>query len=142
MDGGDGTSRESSRSRHSSGKGRADPAPRVRGCPPGDRSAPGQGGTSGCGDPHAASLSLSLSAAASGASGSYSVSGSPVSTPQKPGVLGLVTSFTPLRLSCSESSGPDSVRCSPSEERRRRTKEEGKVRRGGGGVEGEMGVPW
>lgn len=82
MDGGDGTSRESSRSRHSS--------------------------------------------AASGASGSYSVSGSPVSTPQKPGVLGLVTSFTPLRLSCSESSGPDSVRCSPSEERRRRTKEEGK----------------
>lgn len=142
MDGGDGTSRESSRSRHSSGKGRADPAPRVRGCPPGDRSAPGQGSTSGCGDPHAASLSLSLSAAASGASGSYSVSGSPVSTPQKPGVLGLVTSFTPLRLSCSESSGPDSVRCSPSEERRRRTKEEGKVRRGGGGVEGEMGVPW
>uniref|UniRef100_A0A8C9FAU2 A-kinase anchor protein 2 C-terminal domain-containing protein n=1 Tax=Pavo cristatus TaxID=9049 RepID=A0A8C9FAU2_PAVCR len=54
MDGGDGTSRESSRSRHSSGKGRADPAPRVRRCPPGDRSAPcrvpqRQGGTSGCG---------------------------------------------------------------------------------------------
>ncbi|XP_072213669.1 mitotic interactor and substrate of PLK1 [Excalfactoria chinensis] len=82
MDGGDGTSRESSRSRHSS--------------------------------------------AASGASGSYSVSSSPVPVPQQPGVLGLVTSFTPLRLSCSESSGPDSLRCSPSEERRRRTKEEGK----------------
>ncbi|XP_021234119.1 mitotic interactor and substrate of PLK1 isoform X2 [Numida meleagris] len=82
MDGGDGPSRESSRSRHSS--------------------------------------------AASGASGSYSVSGSPVPAPQQPGVLGLVASFTPLRLGCVESLGPDPVRCSPSEERRRRTKEEGK----------------
>lgn len=84
------------------------------------------------GAPHAASLSPSLSAAASGTSGTYSVSGSPLPAPQQSGVLGLVASFTPLRLSCSESSGPDSLRCSPSEERRRRTKEEGKVRRGGG----------
>ncbi|NXJ16537.1 MISP protein, partial [Odontophorus gujanensis] len=82
MDGGDGSSRDSSRSRHSS--------------------------------------------AASGASGSYSVSGSPVPAPQQPGVLGLVASFTPLRLSCSDSPGPDSVLCSPTEERRRRTREEGK----------------
>ncbi|XP_010723225.1 mitotic interactor and substrate of PLK1 isoform X1 [Meleagris gallopavo] len=66
------------------------------------------------------------SSAASGTSGTYSVSGSPLPAPQQSGVLGLVASFTPLRLSCSESSGPDSLRCSPSEERRRRTKEEGK----------------
>ncbi|OXB61613.1 hypothetical protein ASZ78_006301, partial [Callipepla squamata] len=82
MDGGDGASRDGSRSRHGS--------------------------------------------AASGASGSYSLSGSPVPAPQQPGVLGLVASFTPLRLSCSDSPGPETVLCSPTEERRRRTREEGK----------------
>ncbi|NXC41264.1 MISP protein, partial [Penelope pileata] len=85
MDGGDGSSREGSRSRHSS--------------------------------------------AASGASGSYSVAGSPVFAPasHQTGVLALAASFTPLRLGSIESLGPDSSRSSPFEERRRRTKEEGKV---------------
>ncbi|NXP75917.1 MISP protein, partial [Ramphastos sulfuratus] len=72
------------------------------------------------------------SSAASGVSGSYSVSGSPVSTsaPQQ-GVLGLVSSFTPLRLASpsqgsTETLGSDSARSSPFEERSRRVKEDGK----------------
>uniref|UniRef100_A0A8D0EMM7 A-kinase anchor protein 2 C-terminal domain-containing protein n=1 Tax=Strix occidentalis caurina TaxID=311401 RepID=A0A8D0EMM7_STROC len=74
------------------------------------------------------------SSAASGVSGSYSVSGSPVSTPapHQVGVLGLVSSFTPLRVAgppqgSTETLGPDSARSSPFEERRRRVKEDGKV---------------
>ncbi|XP_032863877.2 mitotic interactor and substrate of PLK1 isoform X2 [Tyto alba] len=73
------------------------------------------------------------SSAASGVSGSYSVSGSPVSAPasQQAGVLGLVSSFTPLRVAGSsqgstETLTPDSARSSPFEERRRRVKEDGK----------------
>ncbi|NXI63104.1 MISP protein, partial [Anseranas semipalmata] len=73
------------------------------------------------------------SSAASGASGSYSVSGSPVFTPapRQAGVLGLVSSFTPLRVAAPTQDSidrlsPDSARSSPFEERRRRTKEEGK----------------
>ncbi|NXT75758.1 MISP protein, partial [Zapornia atra] len=73
------------------------------------------------------------SSAASGASGSYSVSGSPVPTPtsQQAGVLGLVSSFTPLRVAGSsqgstETLNPDSAHSSPFEERRRRVKEDGK----------------
>ncbi|NXF65864.1 MISP protein, partial [Ciccaba nigrolineata] len=73
------------------------------------------------------------SSAASGVSGSYSVSGSPVSTPapHEVGVLGLVSSFTPLRVAgppqgSTETLGPNSARSSPFEERRRRVKEDGK----------------
>ncbi|NXL95677.1 MISP protein, partial [Alectura lathami] len=71
------------------------------------------------------------SSAASGTSGSYSVTGSPVFAPasHQTGVLGLVTSFTPLRVvaqGSTESLSPDSARSSPFEERKRRTKEEGK----------------
>ncbi|NXN11442.1 MISP protein, partial [Indicator maculatus] len=72
------------------------------------------------------------SSAASGVSGTYSVSGSPVSTPvSHQGVLGLVSSFTPLRVlspsqGSTETLGSDSARSSPFEERRRRVKEEGK----------------
>ncbi|NXA07374.1 MISP protein, partial [Sapayoa aenigma] len=73
------------------------------------------------------------SSAASGASGSYSVSGSPASTPasHQTGILGLISSFTPLRVASSsqgstETPTPDSSRSSPFEERRRRVKEEGK----------------
>uniref|UniRef100_A0A8C3GH16 A-kinase anchor protein 2 C-terminal domain-containing protein n=1 Tax=Cairina moschata TaxID=8855 RepID=A0A8C3GH16_CAIMO len=73
------------------------------------------------------------SSAASGASGSYSVSGSPVPTPssRQAGVLGLVSSFTPLRVAApgpdsSDSLSPDSAHSSAFEERRRRTKEDGK----------------
>ncbi|NWR59006.1 MISP protein, partial [Bucorvus abyssinicus] len=73
------------------------------------------------------------SSAASGASGSYSVSGSPVSTPasHQSGVLGLVSSFTALRVAgpsqgSSETLAPDLARSSPFEERRRRVKEDGK----------------
>ncbi|XP_074708096.1 mitotic interactor and substrate of PLK1 [Strix uralensis] len=73
------------------------------------------------------------SSAASGVSGSYSVSGSPVSTPapHQVGVLGLVSSFTPLRVAgppqgSTETLGPDLARSSPFEERRRRVKEDGK----------------
>ncbi|NXF38383.1 MISP protein, partial [Nyctibius bracteatus] len=73
------------------------------------------------------------SSAASGVSGSYSVSGSPVSTPtsHQAGVLGLISSFTPLRVAgpsqgSTETLGPDSARSSPFEERRRRVKEDGK----------------
>ncbi|XP_076215630.1 mitotic interactor and substrate of PLK1 isoform X1 [Aptenodytes patagonicus] len=73
------------------------------------------------------------SSAASGVSGSYSVSGSPVSTPtsHQVGVLGLVSSFTPLRVAgpsqgSTETLAPDSARSSPFEERRRRVKEDGK----------------
>ncbi|XP_017689840.1 PREDICTED: mitotic interactor and substrate of PLK1 isoform X1 [Lepidothrix coronata] len=73
------------------------------------------------------------SSAASGASGSYSVSGSPVSTPasHQTGILGLMSSFTPLRMASSsqgstETPTPDSSRSSPCEERRRRVKEDGK----------------
>ncbi|NXG52767.1 MISP protein, partial [Psilopogon haemacephalus] len=72
------------------------------------------------------------SSAASGASGSYSVSDSPVSTPAPhQGVLGLVSSFTPLRVvspsqGSTETLVSDSARSSPFEERRRRVKEEGK----------------
>ncbi|NWW23300.1 MISP protein, partial [Falcunculus frontatus] len=73
------------------------------------------------------------SSAASGASGNYSVSGSPVSSPasHQTGVLGLISSFTPLRVTSSsqgstETPTPDSSRSSPFEERRRRVKEEGK----------------
>ncbi|NXK40900.1 MISP protein, partial [Piprites chloris] len=71
--------------------------------------------------------------AASGASGSYSVSGSPASTPasHQTGILGLMSSFTPLRVASSsqasmETPTPDSSRSSPFEERRRRVKEDGK----------------
>ncbi|NXD56673.1 MISP protein, partial [Corvus moneduloides] len=73
------------------------------------------------------------SSAASGASGSYSVSGSPASSPAShhTGVLGLISSFTPLRVTSSsqrsaETLTPDSSRSSPFEERRRRVKEDGK----------------
>ncbi|NXG56250.1 MISP protein, partial [Hemiprocne comata] len=73
------------------------------------------------------------SSAASGVSGSYSVSGSPVSTPapHQAGVLGLMSSFTPLRVAgpsqgSTETLTPDSARSSPFEERRRRVKEDGK----------------
>ncbi|NXD85902.1 MISP protein, partial [Halcyon senegalensis] len=72
------------------------------------------------------------SSAASGVSGSYSVSGSPISTPAPhQGVPGLVSSFTPLRVASptqgsTETLAPDSVRSSPFEERRRRVKEDGK----------------
>ncbi|KAM6369064.1 mitotic interactor and substrate of PLK1 isoform 1-T3 [Pluvialis apricaria] len=73
------------------------------------------------------------SSAASGVSGSYSVSESPVSTPasQQVGVLGLMSSFTPLRVAgpsqgSTETLAPDSARSSPFEERRRRVKEDGK----------------
>ncbi|NXV22156.1 MISP protein, partial [Cepphus grylle] len=73
------------------------------------------------------------SSAASGASGSYSVSESPVSTPasHQGGVLGLISSFTPLRVAgpsqgSMETLTPDSARSSPFEERRRRVKEDGK----------------
>ncbi|NXC90831.1 MISP protein, partial [Cercotrichas coryphoeus] len=73
------------------------------------------------------------SSAASGASGSYSVSGSPASSPasHQTGVLGLISSFTPLRVTSSsqgnaETLTPDSSRSSPFEERRRRVKEDGK----------------
>ncbi|NWS76732.1 MISP protein, partial [Crotophaga sulcirostris] len=73
------------------------------------------------------------SSAASGVSGSYSVSESPVSTPtpHQAGVLGLISSFTPLRVAgpsqgSTETLASDSARSSPFEERRRRVKEEGK----------------
>ncbi|NXN56199.1 MISP protein, partial [Rynchops niger] len=73
------------------------------------------------------------SSAASGASGSYLVSESPVSTPasHQGGVLGLISSFTPLRVAGpsqghTETLTPDSARSSPFEERRRRVKEDGK----------------
>ncbi|NWY21245.1 MISP protein, partial [Aphelocoma coerulescens] len=73
------------------------------------------------------------SSAASGASGSYSVSGSPASSPAShhTGVLGLISSFTPLRVTSSsqgsaETFTPDSSRSSPFEEQRRRVKEDGK----------------
>ncbi|NWS18901.1 MISP protein, partial [Pachyramphus minor] len=73
------------------------------------------------------------SSAASGASGSYSVSGSPASTPasHQMGILGLMSSFTPLRVASSsqgstETPTPDSSHSSPFEERRRRVKEDGK----------------
>ncbi|NXR38459.1 MISP protein, partial [Zosterops hypoxanthus] len=73
------------------------------------------------------------SSAASGASGNYSVSGSPASSPasHQPGILGLISSFTPLRVTSSsqgstETLTPDSSRSSPFEERRRRVKEDGK----------------
>ncbi|NXS65648.1 MISP protein, partial [Pandion haliaetus] len=74
------------------------------------------------------------SSAASGVSSTYSMSGSPVSTPalHQAGVLGLVSSFTPLRVAgpsqgSTETLTPDSARSSPFEERRRRVKEDGKV---------------
>ncbi|NWI24077.1 MISP protein, partial [Sula dactylatra] len=73
------------------------------------------------------------SSAASGVSSSYSVSGSPVSTPapHQAGVLGLVSSFTPLRVAgpsqgSTETLAPDSAQSSPFEEWRRRVKEDGK----------------
>ncbi|NWY44892.1 MISP protein, partial [Sylvia atricapilla] len=73
------------------------------------------------------------SSAASGASGNYSVSGSPASSPasHQTGILGLISSFTPLRVTSSsqgsaETPTPDSSRSSPFEERRRRVKEDGK----------------
>ncbi|NXX12886.1 MISP protein, partial [Podargus strigoides] len=73
------------------------------------------------------------SSAASGASGSYSVSGSPISSPAScpRGVLALMSSFTPLRVvgpsqGSTETLAPDSARSSPFEERRRRVKEDGK----------------
>ncbi|NWW73081.1 MISP protein, partial [Climacteris rufus] len=73
------------------------------------------------------------SSAASGASGSYSVSGSPASSPasHQTGILGLISSFTPLRVTSSsqgsaETLTPDSSHSSPFEERRKRVKEDGK----------------
>ncbi|KAK2541934.1 Misp [Columba livia] len=73
------------------------------------------------------------SSAASGVSGSYSMSGSPVAAPapHQAGILGLISSFTPLRMAgpsqgSTETLDPDSARSSPFEERRRRVKEEGK----------------
>ncbi|NXU77729.1 MISP protein, partial [Oreotrochilus melanogaster] len=73
------------------------------------------------------------SSAASGASGSYSVSRSPDSTPapQRAGVLGLMSSFTPLRVGgpspgSTETLTPNSARSSPFEEQRKRVKEDGK----------------
>ncbi|NXI81547.1 MISP protein, partial [Rhipidura dahli] len=84
------------------------------------------------GDPQEGSRSRH-SSAASGASGNYSVSGSPVSSPasHQTGVLALISSFTPLRVTSSsqgsaETPTPDSSRSSPFEERRRRVKEDGK----------------
>lgn len=83
-------------------------------------------------------MALSLEAA-SGVSGSYSVSGSPIPSPaaHQAGVLGLISSFTPLRVAgpsqgSTETVDPDSARSSPFEERRRRVKEEGKVNVTGG----------
>lgn len=96
--------------------------------------------TSGPGVPHPMALSLE---AASGVSGSYSVSGSPVGAPapHQAGILGLISSFTPLRMAgpsqgSTETLDPDSARSSPFEERRRRVKEEGKVNVTGGEVGG------
>ncbi|NXA85039.1 MISP protein, partial [Melanocharis versteri] len=73
------------------------------------------------------------SSAASGASGSYLVSESPASSPasHQTGILGLISSFTPLRVTSSsqgsaETLTPDSSHSSPFEERRRRVKEDGK----------------
>ncbi|NWS61008.1 MISP protein, partial [Chunga burmeisteri] len=73
------------------------------------------------------------SSAASGVSGSYAVSGSPISPPasHQTGVLGLVSSFTPLRVAgpsqgSMETLASDSACSSPFEERRRRVKEDGK----------------
>ncbi|NXB29196.1 MISP protein, partial [Eulacestoma nigropectus] len=73
------------------------------------------------------------SSAASGASGNYSVSGSPASSPasHQTEILGLISSFTPLRVTSSsqgsaETLTPNSSCSSPFEERRRRVKEEGK----------------
>ncbi|NXB94715.1 MISP protein, partial [Vidua chalybeata] len=73
------------------------------------------------------------SSAASGASGNYSVSESPASSPasHQTGILGLISSFTPLRVTSSsqgsaETLTPDSSCSSPFEERRRRVKEDGK----------------
>ncbi|XP_063259309.1 LOW QUALITY PROTEIN: mitotic interactor and substrate of PLK1 [Prinia subflava] len=73
------------------------------------------------------------SSAASGASGNYSVSSSPASSPasHQTGILGLISSFTPLRVTSSsqgsaETLTPDSSHSSPFEERRRRVKEDGK----------------
>ncbi|NXL12514.1 MISP protein, partial [Mesembrinibis cayennensis] len=73
------------------------------------------------------------SSAASGVSGSYSVSGSPVSSPasHQVGVLGPAASFTPLRVAgpsqgSTETLAPHSAHPSPSEEQRRRVKEDGK----------------
>ncbi|KAM6395785.1 mitotic interactor and substrate of PLK1 [Rhynochetos jubatus] len=70
------------------------------------------------------------SSAASGTSGSYSVSGSPGLAPAPhQGVLGLASSFAPLRVTspCQGSTEtPDPARSSPLEERRRRVKEDGK----------------
>ncbi|NWV42552.1 MISP protein, partial [Grantiella picta] len=73
------------------------------------------------------------SSAASGASGNYSVSGSPASSPasHQTGILGLISSFTPLRVTSSsqgsaETLTPDSPHSSPFEEQRRRVKEDGK----------------
>ncbi|KAM9369018.1 mitotic interactor and substrate of PLK1 [Phaethornis superciliosus] len=71
--------------------------------------------------------------AASGVSGSYSASRSPDSTPapHQAGVLGLMSSFTPLRVGgpsqgSSETLTPNSARSSPFEEQRKRVKEDGK----------------
>lgn len=96
--------------------------------------------TSGPGVPHPMALSLE---AASGVSGSYSMSGSPVAAPapHQAGILGLISSFTPLRMAgpsqgSTETLDPDSARSSPFEERRRRVKEEGKVNVTGGEVGG------
>ncbi|NXI00895.1 MISP protein, partial [Pachycephala philippinensis] len=73
------------------------------------------------------------SSAASGASGNYSVSESPASSPasHQTGILGLISSFTPLKVTSSSQGSAetltlDSSRSSPFEERRRRVKEEGK----------------
>ncbi|NXI13207.1 MISP protein, partial [Irena cyanogastra] len=73
------------------------------------------------------------SSAASGASGNYSVSESPATSPasHQTGILGLISSFTPLRVTSSSQSSaetltPDSSHSSPFEERRRRVKEDGK----------------
>ncbi|NXE82362.1 MISP protein, partial [Cochlearius cochlearius] len=73
------------------------------------------------------------SSAASGVSGSYSVPGSPVTAPapHQVGVLGLMASFTPPRVAgpsqgSTETCAPDWAHSSPFEERRRRTKEDGK----------------
>ncbi|NXT00842.1 MISP protein, partial [Jacana jacana] len=70
------------------------------------------------------------SSAASGTSGSYSVSepSNPTHASHQVGVLGLVSSFTPLRVTSgsTETLGPDSACSSPFEERRRRVKEDGK----------------
>ncbi|NXQ03952.1 MISP protein, partial [Vidua macroura] len=73
------------------------------------------------------------SSAASGASGNYSMSESPASSPasHQTGILGLISSFTPLRVTSSsqgsaETLTPDSSCSSPFEERRKRVKEDGK----------------